>query len=78
MSGPRTAGTLRQALEELGVTAERAVVVDVGPTADAAPQAGRTLAIAVARGAATPEELRQGGADAVVADLQELLGPLSG
>jgi hypothetical protein len=33
------------------------------------------LAIAVARGSATPEQLRRSGATTVVADLQELLGP---
>jgi hypothetical protein len=33
------------------------------------------MAIAVARGGASPEQLRQSGADTVVADLQDLLGP---
>jgi phosphoglycolate phosphatase-like HAD superfamily hydrolase len=32
-----------------------------------------TLTIGVARGKASPEELRRAGADAIVADLQELL-----
>ena len=35
--------------------------------------AGVTLTIGVARGKSTPEQLRRAGADAVVADLQELL-----
>ena len=34
--------------------------------------------IAVARGHASPEELREAGADIVVADLQELLGAARG
>jgi phosphoglycolate phosphatase-like HAD superfamily hydrolase len=48
----------------------------VGVEADelrAARSAGLALTIAVARGASNPEELRRAGADAVVADLQELL-----
>jgi phosphoglycolate phosphatase-like HAD superfamily hydrolase len=40
-----------------------------------AGEVGLRLAIAVARGSASPEQLRQSGADTVVADLQELLGP---
>ncbi len=79
VSGPRTADTLRHVLEQLNVAAERAVVVDVVPDGIiAAKQVGAHLAIALARGPATPEQLRRGGADAIVADLQELLGPLSG
>jgi beta-phosphoglucomutase-like phosphatase (HAD superfamily) len=77
-SGSRTADTTHRILEQLGVTAERAVVVDVRPDGlSAAHAAGVPLAIAVARGAATPAQLRDGGADTVVADLQELLGPTS-
>ena len=33
------------------------------------------MAIAVARGSASPEQLRRSGADTVVVDLQELFGP---
>jgi beta-phosphoglucomutase-like phosphatase (HAD superfamily) len=77
--GPRTAQTLGRVLEQLDVRAARAVVVDVAPDGmAAAKQAGAHLAIALARGAATPEQLRRGGADAVVADMQELIGPLAG
>jgi beta-phosphoglucomutase-like phosphatase (HAD superfamily) len=75
-SGPRVAGTLRRILDELDVAPERAVMVDVAPRGiAAAEEAGVRLAIAVARGTASPEQLRQSGADTVVADLQELLGP---
>jgi beta-phosphoglucomutase-like phosphatase (HAD superfamily) len=76
VSGPRRADTVRKALDELGVEAERAVVVDVDPAGVAAGgEAGCMMSIAIARGQATPEQLRRGGAAAVVADLQELLGP---
>jgi beta-phosphoglucomutase-like phosphatase (HAD superfamily) len=52
------------------------VVVDVSPAGvEAGVSAGTSLAIAIARGTATPEQLRRSGAAAVVADLQELLGP---
>jgi beta-phosphoglucomutase-like phosphatase (HAD superfamily) len=55
------------------------VVVDVDPNGlTAAREAGALLAVAVARSSATPAELRKGGAQAVVADLQELLGPVNG
>jgi beta-phosphoglucomutase-like phosphatase (HAD superfamily) len=77
-SGPRSADTLDRTLQALGVPAGRAVVVDVQPDGlMAARDAGCRMAIAVARGPATPAQLRQGGAAAVVADLQELLGPTS-
>jgi beta-phosphoglucomutase-like phosphatase (HAD superfamily) len=67
---------LARALKDLDVAPERTIVVDVDPTAIAAArELGIELAIAVARGTASPEELRRSGADAVVADLQELLGP---
>ena len=57
-------------------TPDRAVVVGVEPSdLEAARAAGVGLAIGVARGPATPEQLRRAGADTVVADLQELLGP---
>ena len=46
-------------------------------TGDIIVDAGCHIAIAAARGPATPAQLRQGGAAAVVADLQELLGPTS-
>jgi HAD superfamily hydrolase (TIGR01509 family) len=75
-SGPRVSGTLREILDELDVEPERAIFVDVAPRGiAAAEEAGLRLAIAVARGSASPEQLRQSGADTVVADLQELLGP---
>jgi beta-phosphoglucomutase-like phosphatase (HAD superfamily) len=77
-SGPRSATTITRVLDDLGVPAGRAAVVDVVPEGlNAAREAGCVLAIALARASATPEELRQGGAHAVVADLQELLGPTS-
>jgi beta-phosphoglucomutase-like phosphatase (HAD superfamily) len=75
-AGPRVSGTLRQILDELDVAPDRAILVDVAPRGIAAAgEAGLRLAIAVARGGASPEQLRQSGADTVVADLQELLGP---
>jgi beta-phosphoglucomutase-like phosphatase (HAD superfamily) len=75
-SGPRVPGTLAQILDELDVVADRTILVDVAPRGIAAAnEAGLQLAIAVARGSASPEQLRQSGANTVVADLQELLGP---
>jgi beta-phosphoglucomutase-like phosphatase (HAD superfamily) len=74
--GSRNPATITRALEALDVPPERAVVVDVSPAGlEAGVTAGLGLAIAIARGAATPEQLRRSGAAAVVADLQELLGP---
>jgi PiT family inorganic phosphate transporter len=74
--GPRSAATVARTLEALGAPADRAVVVDVSATGlEAGVAAGAVLAIAVARGSATPEQLRRSGATTVVADLQELVGP---
>jgi beta-phosphoglucomutase-like phosphatase (HAD superfamily) len=78
-TGPRSAETIEQAFESIGVTRDRGVVVDVDPKGlTAAREAGAVMAIAIARSSATPAELRKGGAQAVVADLQELLGPANG
>ncbi len=75
VSGPRAPGTLDRALAALAVAHERAVFVDVAPSGlAAANEVGMYAAIAVARSAASPAELRQSGAAVVVADLQELLG----
>jgi beta-phosphoglucomutase-like phosphatase (HAD superfamily) len=75
VTGSSAAGRLGRALEELGVEADRAVVVSVDPgDLEAARAAGVELAIGVARGQASPESLRRAGAATVVADLQELLG----
>ena len=64
------------ALEELAVTPERALLAGVDPSElEAARAAGVRLVIGVARGSATPEQLRRATADAVVADLLELLRP---
>ena len=61
---------------KLNVESDRAAVVGVEPSdLEAARAAGAVLAIGVARGNYPPEQLRRAGADAVVADLQELLGP---
>lgn len=74
--GSRTSATVSTALEQLDVPPDRSVMVDVTPAGIAAGcGAGCRLAIAIARGPATPQDLRQGGAGVVVADLQELLGP---
>jgi beta-phosphoglucomutase-like phosphatase (HAD superfamily) len=68
-------GILR-ALKAFDVPPDRALLVGVDPTELAAARnAGLRLVIGMARGSATPEQLRRGGADAVVADLQELLRP---
>ena len=76
VSGPRSAATLRRVLEEIDAAPERTVVVDTTPQGIAAAvDLGAHLALAVHRGSASPEELRRGGAAAVVADLYELLGP---
>jgi beta-phosphoglucomutase-like phosphatase (HAD superfamily) len=65
------------ALEELGVTPDRALLAGVDPSElEAARAAGIRLLIGVARGNATPEQLRRASADAIVADLQELLRPI--
>jgi phosphoglycolate phosphatase-like HAD superfamily hydrolase len=74
VGGSHVEQRLKRALGELGSDAARTVAV--GVEADelrAARSAGLALTIAVARGASNPEELRRAGADAVVADLQELL-----
>jgi beta-phosphoglucomutase-like phosphatase (HAD superfamily) len=79
VTGPRNTATLGEATAELGVEAGDAILVDVAP---AGIQAGREakfdLLIGVARNFGTPEDLRQAGADMVVADLQELLGSAHG
>ena len=77
--GRTAAERLASAFEELGVAADRAVVVGCDPgELEAARAADVELAIGVARGAATPEQLRRAGAATVVADLQELLVPGAG
>jgi phosphoglycolate phosphatase-like HAD superfamily hydrolase len=76
VTGPHAEQLVPRALDELDVEPERAVVVGVEPSdLQAARAAGAALAIGVARGKCAPEQLHRAGADAVVADLQELLGP---
>jgi beta-phosphoglucomutase-like phosphatase (HAD superfamily) len=73
-SGPRTVGTIRTAIEDLGSEPSRTIVV--AATADGVEAAGEAeagIVIAVARGLSTPEQLRQAGAHTVVADLMELM-----
>ena len=68
------APTIGAALEEVGVTADRAIAVAAsGEGVANARAAGVYLAIAVARGLDSAEHLRRAGADAVVAELHELL-----
>lgn len=79
VTGPRNRGTLDQAAQELGVESGDAILVDVAPAGiQAGREAGFDLLIGVARNLGTPEDLRQAGADMVVADLQELLGSARG
>jgi beta-phosphoglucomutase-like phosphatase (HAD superfamily) len=79
VTGPRNSGTAEGAARELGVGPDDAIFVDVAPAGiQAAKQAGFDLLIGVARNLGTPEDLRQAGADMVVADLQELLGSAQG
>ncbi len=79
VTGPRNAGTLAEASEQLGVEAGSTILIDVAPAGiQAGREAGFDLLIGVARNLGTPEDLRQAGADMVVADLQELLGSAHG
>jgi len=79
VTGPRNSGTLKQATEELGLEPDDAILIDVAPAGiQAGREAGFDLLIGVARNLGTPEDLRQAGADMVVADLQELLGSAKG
>jgi len=79
VTGPRNSGTVAQAAQELEIEPGAAVLVDVAPAGiQGGKQAGFDLLIGVARNLGTPEDLRQAGADMVVADLQELLGSAHG
>jgi beta-phosphoglucomutase-like phosphatase (HAD superfamily) len=76
VTGSHAERLVARAFGELAVKPDRAIVVGVEPSdLEAARAAGAALAIGVARGDCTPEQLRRAGAEAVVADLQELLGP---
>jgi len=79
VTGPRNSGTAESAVRELEVELSDAILVDVAPAGiQAGRQAGFDLLIGVVRNLGTPEDLRQAGADMVVADLQELLGSARG
>jgi beta-phosphoglucomutase-like phosphatase (HAD superfamily) len=74
VSGSHAEERVGRALDELGVDPDRAVAVGVeAGELQAARTAGVALTIGIARGSSSPEQLRRAGADAVVADLQELL-----
>jgi beta-phosphoglucomutase-like phosphatase (HAD superfamily) len=74
VNGSHAEQRVERALDELGGEPGRTVAVGVeAGELQAAHAAGVTLTIGVARGKSTPEQLRRAGADAVVADLQELL-----
>ena len=61
-------------IEGLDLPADRVLAVAASAEGvSAARRAGVYLAIGVARGVATPEQLRRAGAHAVVAELHELL-----
>jgi beta-phosphoglucomutase-like phosphatase (HAD superfamily) len=79
VTGPRNTGTLAEATSQLAVDPGAAILIDVAPAGIlAGREAGFDLLIGVARNLGTPEDLRQAGADMVVADLQELLGSARG
>ena len=79
VTGPRNSATAESAARDLQIDASAAILVDVAPAGiQAGRQAGFDLLIGVARNLGTPEDLRQAGADMVVADLQELLGSAKG
>ena len=79
VTGSRSMGTLTEVATELGVDTADAILVDVAPAGIlAGREAGFDLLVGVARNLGTPEDLRQAGADMVVADLQELLGSAKG
>jgi beta-phosphoglucomutase-like phosphatase (HAD superfamily) len=79
VTGPRNSGTAESAARELDIEPSATILVDVAPAGiQAGHQAGYDLLIGVARNLGTPEDLRQAGADMVVADLQELLGSAHG
>jgi beta-phosphoglucomutase-like phosphatase (HAD superfamily) len=79
VTGPRNTGTLADATQQLAVEPNAAILVDVAPAGiQAGREAGFDLLIGVARNLGIPEDLRQAGADMVVADLQELLGSAHG
>jgi beta-phosphoglucomutase-like phosphatase (HAD superfamily) len=79
VTGPRNGGTLAEAAQGLEVDPGDAIAIDVAPAGiQAAKDAGFDLLIGVARNLGSPEDLRQAGADMVVADLQELLGSAQG
>ena len=69
-----TAPTIAAGLQELDVAPERTVAIAASTEGvRAAVDAGVYRVIAVARGLATPEQLRRAGAHGVVAELQELV-----
>jgi len=79
VTGPRNSGTAESAARELQIEPNAAILIDVAPAGiQAGREAGFDLLIGVARNLGTPEDLRQAGADMVVADLQELLGSAKG
>jgi beta-phosphoglucomutase-like phosphatase (HAD superfamily) len=79
VTGPRNSGSLEGASDELDVEPGDSILVDVAPAGiQAGREAGFDLLIGVARNLGSPEDLRQAGADMVVADLQELLGAARG
>jgi beta-phosphoglucomutase-like phosphatase (HAD superfamily) len=79
VTGPRNRATLTEVATELGIDTDDAIFVDVAPAGiQAGRESGFDLLIGVARNLGTPEDLRQAGADMVVADLQELLGSAKG
>lgn len=76
--GTNSAPTLLTAIAALGTAPDRTIVVTASAAAvSVAREVGAGLVVALARGASSPEELRQAGASTVVADLQELLRALT-
>ena len=74
VSGPHASERLVELLDELDPDPQRVVIVSTdADELRAATEAGIGVDIGLARGASSPEQLRRAGADAVVADLQELV-----
>jgi phosphoglycolate phosphatase-like HAD superfamily hydrolase len=74
VSGAHASERMTELIDELDLDPARVVMVSTdADELRVASDAGIGVDIGLARGASSPEQLRKAGADAVVADLQELL-----